>query len=172
MRVRIELTPEEAQVAMNELREVTHSAALPNRYRALKTVIAVSVWIPIGFLWRYFDDVYGQSASWFYLGSVLLVAAAILGIRRIEDLKLNRYVESGELLEPAVYDFEQSGIVIDGGSIRSNVDWSGIKKVHDGNDFALLFLDKAGAIIVPKRLPEAGEIVSMASANMAGKVVD
>jgi hypothetical protein len=134
----------------------------------LRRMIGILVWLPIGYLWRYFDDVYGSGASWFYLGSVLLVAASILGLKRIDDLKLNRFVESGALLEPAIYDFEQNGVVVDGGQVRSNLDWSAFRKVHDGKEFALLFVDTAAAIIVPKRLPEAKEIISMAVARAPG----
>lgn len=172
MKVRIELNPEEARAAMVEVGRATSSVALSARYRMFRGFVVILVWVLVGYVWRYFADIHGARASWFYLGSVLLVAASIFGIRWIDDIWVSRYIRSGAMTEPATYYFGEKGVEVDGGLVRSSIDWKGIERVHEGEAFFLLFIDTAVPIIIPKRLPEAKKIVSMVLARGSEASVD
>ena len=172
MNVSIELTPEEGRAAMVEVGRAINSAVLSARYRILRGFFTVLVWVLVGYLWRYFADAYGARASWLYLGSVLLVAVSILAIRWIDDFWVSRQIVSGTMTEPATYYFGQEGVEVDGGMVRSSIDWKAIKRVHEGDEFSLLFIDTAVPIIIPKRLPEERKIVSMALARGSESSID
>ena len=81
MQIEIRLTPDEAKAATIELGGVIDSSAISGPRRMLKWIVFGLVFVVIGYLSRYFNDLFGTGASWFYLGSVFLVAISIIGMR-------------------------------------------------------------------------------------------
>ena len=162
LKLEIELSLKEARAALRELRGFTERDAQSVMRRRAIGIASLLVWLPIGYLWRYFEDEYGREASLLYLGTALLVAASFGIISYFREQRINEYAASGGLTDPATFDFQEDAIIVEAAGIKSEIAWTTIEKVRESADFVFLFLDNAQAVFIPKRLPQSKTVHSKA----------